>query len=198
VLETADGGRTWRDRSLDRDQVLYAIDFADARTGWIVGELGAVLRTEDGGASWTVQRPETEKTLFGIAAVSATEALAVGLDGLVLRTTDGGGSWQVRRGRAELGMLEETGLRDSFENPGLYDVEIRGRRGWVVGDVGTVLTTDDGGDTWTALDAVAERRGRWIRGLSLAADGSGVLVGAAGFVIRVDGDGRRSDRGAES
>jgi photosystem II stability/assembly factor-like uncharacterized protein len=35
---------------------LRVVHFADARTGWAVGEGGTILATRDGDASWELQR----------------------------------------------------------------------------------------------------------------------------------------------
>ena len=187
VVHSTDGGQTWHDRSLDRDLIVYSIDFADEKHGWMVGELGGVLYTRDGGENWSVQAAGTEKTFFGVKAVSAEKAWVVGIDGLLVRTGDAGATWQVQHGEAESHQLEETGFVDLFKNPGLYDVEIVDGRGYVIGDIGTVLLSEDGGETWIESPLPAEWRLKWIRGLSILPAGKGMLVGAAGLTFSVDG-----------
>ena len=187
VVHTSDGGQTWKDRSLDRDLIVYAIDFADEMHGWMAGELGGILRTIDGGETWHVQTAGTEKTFFGLKAVSPEKAWVVGIDGMVVRTSDGGSTWQAQHGEMQTQQLEETGFVDLFKNPGLYDVEIVGSRGYVVGDIGTVLLSEDGGESWTESPLPAEWRLKWIRGMSILPEGKGMLVGAAGLTFAVEG-----------
>lgn len=187
VLHTRDSGATWEDRSVGRDQILYAVDFVDRDHGWIVGEFGTIRHTEDGGATWTVQPAGTDKTFFGVSAASATSAWVVGIDGLVLRTRDGGATWQPQRGRLETTATDAIAFGDVLDNPGLYDVKVRGRYGTIVGDVGHVLRSDDGGETWTAETLPGEWRLSWLRGVSLGADGRGLLVGASGLTFRIEG-----------
>jgi photosystem II stability/assembly factor-like uncharacterized protein len=187
VLQTVDAGVTWQDRSLGEDRVLYAIDFADRDTGWIVGELGSIRHTTDGGRTWVPQLAGMEKTFFGLAAVSEDRAWAVGIDGLVVRTVDGGVTWQIQRGHREVGSLDKVGSRESLKNAGLYDIEIRGRKGYAVGDVGHLLVSEDAGETWTAVLLPAEWRLSWIRGLSVLPSGQGIVVGASGLTFAVDG-----------
>jgi photosystem II stability/assembly factor-like uncharacterized protein len=187
VLQTVDGGAMWRDRSLTEDEVLYAIDFADRETGWIVGERGSIRHTVDGGETWTKQSATAQKTLFGVAAVSREKAWAVGIDGLVLRTRDGGATWQIQRGDRGITSLEKLGPTELLSSPGLYDIKIRGGKGYVVGDVGNLLVSEDAGETWTRILLPPEWRLSWIRGLSVLPSGAGVVVGASGLTFAVNG-----------
>jgi photosystem II stability/assembly factor-like uncharacterized protein len=187
VLQTVDGGASWRDRSLGEDEIVYAIDFSDRYTGWMVGELGSIRHTVDGGETWVKQPAATRKTLFGVAAVSRETAWAVGIDGLVLRTKDGGDTWQVQRGDGRIASFEKLGPAEVLNNPGLYDVEIRGGKGYVVGDVGNLLVSEDAGETWTRVLLPAEWRLSWIRGLGVLPSGAGMVVGASGLTFAVSG-----------
>jgi len=58
----------------------------------------------------------------------------------------------------------------------------------VIGDTGTVLTTSDGGETWTQNNLPEEQRLIWLRGVSLVPGTHGFMVGARGFVGLVDHD----------
>ncbi len=97
ILETQDGGKTWKERSLDitseENFRLISIDFME-NEGWIAGQPGLVLHSTDSGQNWT--RLELSKlpgdpylitTLGSDAAELATTA------GAVYRTNDGGQSW---------------------------------------------------------------------------------------------------------
>jgi photosystem II stability/assembly factor-like uncharacterized protein len=204
ITVTRDGGDTWEDRSLGTlavreestptrhtttlsdDVILYDVAFPDADHGYIAGEFGTVLATRDGGRTWARQTVGTEKTLFGIGFASAERGWAVGIDGLILRTRDGGQHWEVQRGEAEREALEELGFLETIKNPGLYDVEVRGQRGIVVGDTGVLLTTADGGETWERHELPEAERLVWTRSVSLVAT-AGFVVGANGFTARVEG-----------
>lgn len=187
VIHTADGGATWEDRSLKEDQIVYAIDFADHDDGWMVGEFGSIRHTTDGGKTWVKQPVGTQKTFFGVTAVSKDKAWAVGIDGLVARTKDGGSTWEIQQGQSETASFEQLGFMELLKNPGLYDVKIRGDKGYIVGDVGNVLVTEDGGETWTKSLLPAEWRLSWLRGLSVLPSGEGMLVGASGLTFAVNG-----------
>jgi photosystem II stability/assembly factor-like uncharacterized protein len=187
VLHTVDGGASWIDSSLGEDEIVYAIDFADRDDGWMVGEFGSIRRTTDGGKTWVKQQTGTQKTLFGVSAVSKQRAWAVGIDGLVIRTQDGGATWEIQRGEKDVASLQNISFMDLLKNPGLYDVKVVGSRGYVVGDVGNVLVSEDGGETWTRSLLPPEWRLSWIRGLSVLPSGEGMLVGASGLTFAVRG-----------
>ena len=187
IVHTADGGATWEDRSLGEDQIIYAIDFSDRDNGWTVGEFGAIRHTTDGGKTWVKQEVATQKTFFGLTVVSTDKAWAVGIDGLVVRTKDGGASWQIQQGEGKMASFEAIGFMELLKNPGLYDIKIRGDKGYIVGDVGNVLVSEDGGETWTKSLLPSEWRLSWLRGVSVLPSGEGMLVGAAGATFAVNG-----------
>lgn len=189
VLESADGGATWTNRSLKDDVVLTSQSWPDATHGFVAGEFGTVQRTEDGGATWTKMTTGTDKTLFGIAFPTAEKGWAVGIDGLVLRTTDGGTTWNLQRGRMGIESLEALGFMEALRNPSLYDVRFAGPRGYVVGDIGTVLVSDDAGESWKEKKLPTGRDMNWLRGLSVSPGGRALVVGSNGLAsFGRDGD----------
>ncbi|GIW40218.1 MAG: hypothetical protein KatS3mg076_0795 [Candidatus Binatia bacterium] len=189
IFYTEDGGETWQDRSLPEDVILNDIFFLDGERGWIVGEFGSIFVTKDGGKTWERQESGVEKTLFGVFFADENRGWAVGLDNVLLRTEDGGGSWLLERGRATSGSLERMGFLEALTNPSLYAVEVVGDLGIVVGDMGTILVSRDGGRTWEREDVPDEWALRWIRALSLVpgSPAGGALVGSGGLTIPVDG-----------
>lgn len=187
VLHTVDGGASWIDASLGEDEIVYSVDFAGRDDGWMVGEFGSIRHTADGGKTWMKQETGTQKTLFGVCAVSKERAWAVGIDGLVLRTKDGGATWEIQQGEKDVASFDSVGFMQLLKNPGLYDVKVNGSKGYVVGDVGNVLVSEDGGETWTRSLLPSEWRLSWLRGLSLLPSGEGRLVGASGLTFAVDG-----------
>jgi len=189
IAFTRDGGATWEDRSLGEDVVLYDVSFPDAEHGYIAGEFGTLLSTADGGATWQKRTVPTDKTFFGVCFVSPETGWLVGMDGVILYTRDGGQTFEVQRGRVGMEALEDVGFLETLKNPGLYDVEVIGRFGIVVGDTGTILATDDGGITWKHRELAAEDRFAWIRGVSMVPGTHGFVVGAKGFAAPIGGNG---------
>lgn len=188
IAVTHDAGATWEDRSIPDDVVLYDVAFPDREHGFIAGEFGTLLATTDGGVTWEKRSVGVQKTLFGVGFRSADDGWAVGMDGLIVRTRDGGRSWTVQRGATNEGSLEELGFMETLKNPGFYDVDVKGEYGVVVGDTGMVLTTSDGGETWTQHELPEKQRLVWMRAVSLVEGTRGFLVGAGGFVAAVDRD----------
>jgi photosystem II stability/assembly factor-like uncharacterized protein len=54
VLHSADGGKTWEVQKTALPVPANAIQFLDDKTGWLVGDFGAIQTTTDGGKTWTV------------------------------------------------------------------------------------------------------------------------------------------------
>lgn len=54
IVGTADGGATWAPQ-LTLDRSLFDLVFVDEKTGWAVGDYGAIFATADGGTTWRQQ-----------------------------------------------------------------------------------------------------------------------------------------------
>jgi photosystem II stability/assembly factor-like uncharacterized protein len=118
----------------------YAAAFADASTGWVVGNDGAVYRTDNGGLAWD-RRGITGiyNSLWGICFVDHDNGWACGTGGSIYRTRDGGENWSAQPTPSRV-TLRDIGFADSLE-------------GWVVGDGGEILQTADGGATWAEVES---------------------------------------------
>lgn len=73
----------------------YDIYFADAKTGWTVGDQGEIFKTTDGGASWKRQNSGIDTPITRVRFLDANVGYAIGNYGAFLKTTDGGASWSV-------------------------------------------------------------------------------------------------------
>ncbi len=62
LLHSGNRGGSWEVVKTKQPLPLNGVFFADAKQGWAVGELGAILATSDGGKSWAVQRRGGERT----------------------------------------------------------------------------------------------------------------------------------------
>jgi photosystem II stability/assembly factor-like uncharacterized protein len=98
LLETTDGGNTWKQQVLDLGEQNYrfsSVSFAGDE-GWIAGQPSLLLHTTDGGASWA-RLPLSEKLPGApstMTALSDQTAEMVTDVGAIYRTTDGGKTWK--------------------------------------------------------------------------------------------------------
>jgi photosystem II stability/assembly factor-like uncharacterized protein len=167
ILVTADGGAHWRlQRAVSSFYGFAAVTFADARHGWAVGgtgdapaEPGFVMTTRDGGVHWTTTLLSgAVDRLNGVSFVDALHGWVVGNRGVVYRTRDGGRSWVLSHVNAywELGAVAFSDARHGWAivHPHwTFGASSSGdsQRGWGLLRQLDLLTTSDGGVTWSAV-----------------------------------------------
>ncbi len=100
LLETKDGGETWKPLTLQLDDGKYRFNSVSftGKEGWIVGEPSLILHTTDEGASWS-RIPVSEKLPGGpisILALGQNSAEMATDVGAIYKTTDGGKSWKAQ------------------------------------------------------------------------------------------------------
>jgi len=173
ILRTDDGGRTWEDRSLGQDIVLNKVFFTSQTHGWIVGEFGTILKTTDSGLTWHFQNSGINATsLFGVGFENDRLGWAVGQDGIILVTRNGGDDWKPWKERFNKSLFDIAVNREMGYIVGtdglvlekkaadwqisdriisfswLRAIALTGKTGGMVGDMGMVLRTSDGGESW--------------------------------------------------
>jgi photosystem II stability/assembly factor-like uncharacterized protein len=210
ILETTDGGTNWAVRSSGVDTALYAVRFTDEQRGWIAGQEGVILRTEDGGKTWAKQvsnavfEDPKEKGnrqnlyLFGLNALDKDHAWAVGDRSILTSTTDGGKTWRARKVAMELDTSGGESL--AAADPILYDVKFTDlQRGWIVGEFGKIMHTEDGGETWHEQEkTLMEGTGIFdlldlpsLFGVHMTNAQEGVASGLEGHIARTTDGGKR-------
>ncbi len=100
LLETNDGGDTWKPISLELDDSRTRFDSVSfhGKEGWIAGEPSLLLHTTDEGASWSriplsTKLPGSPIAIQALAENTAEMATNVGA---IYKTTDGGKNWQAQ------------------------------------------------------------------------------------------------------
>jgi len=189
ILVTNNSGKTWERRATDTTKALSAISFGDRNHGFVVGNGGTILATSDGGASWRSQTSGTKDQLLSVYALNSTTAYVVGAFGSLLSTSDGGQNWN--RHEIKWDQLIDKIINESgYVEPNLNAIHFSSQmKGWIVGEFGLVLYTDDGGTTWTA-----QRYGidlPQLYAVKFLDDQRGWAIGQAGSLIQTKDGGKR-------
>lgn len=185
ILASEDGGQTWQTQFEDpqREAPLLDVWFKDARNGFAVGAYGTLLATGDGGRNWQDigERLDNEDQyhLNGIAWVKDAGLFIVGEAGSMFRSTDDGLNWEKLEGPYQGSLFGVTGTAQAST------LLVYGLRG-------NLFRSTDFGDSWTKIDLVAARGPLdfSLANATLLGDGSLVLVGNGGSVLRSSDDGR--------
>jgi photosystem II stability/assembly factor-like uncharacterized protein len=185
ILASRDGGVTWikQFEDLKREAPLLDVWFKDLSNGFAVGAYGALLATTDGGKDWqdVSDRLDNEDQyhLNGITQVTDSGLFVVGEAGAMFRSADDGQTWEKLDGPYQGSLFGAIGTG----KPGTL---------LVYGLRGNLFRSTDFGDSWSPIELQAAR-GPLEFGLSNAAvleDGSLVLVGNGGSVMRSTDDGQ--------
>ena len=204
LISTTDGGKTWTGRKVKMeldtsggeslaaaDPIFYAVRFADAQHGWIVGEFGKIMYTADGGQTWKEQEKTLLEgtgffdlldlpTLFGVYARDGEHVTAVGLDGHVARTVDGGQRWS----------FDKIDAGDVPLVDPMYDtVELPDGTAWAVGAAGEVIRKGPADPAWTRAK-IGQDVLTWLRAVNFSDQQNGWMVGGFGLIFRTTDGGR--------
>src|SRR5438132_5910174 len=145
LLQTIDGGTTWKRMSLLTKETLQDVYFADEKVGWLLGERdflnlkaneppSYLLKTEDGGVSWRqvfLNAPDANNRMVQLVFSDPQHGWVFGETGTVFATTDGGAHW-IGQASATKHLLLGGAFSDSA-------------RGCLVGAGGTIIHTNNGG-----------------------------------------------------
>jgi photosystem II stability/assembly factor-like uncharacterized protein len=146
VLETMDGGESWRQRRVGPDgfdRHLTGIASAGPKGLVLAGEAGALLRSTDSGATWKELKSPYEGSFFGILGLKGGALIAYGMRGNAFRSNDGGDTWQ----RIDLG-----GYKGSLQG----GAQLADGTALLVGGDGMLAFSVDGGGFTTKT--IADRR----------------------------------------
>ena len=168
ILQTEDGGRSWRRlRGVLEKSIIAVPFFLNELEGWLVGE-GEVVHTSDGGGSW---RPLEGKGLpedmrpWDVLFFNPKEGFILGgvprdkgWERRLWRTDDGGRSWRSQP-------VEGSSLAFPSE-----------KVGWIAGAAASVWRSEDGGRSW----ARQMERGFNYKDVFFLPTGLGWIVGQTG------------------
>jgi photosystem II stability/assembly factor-like uncharacterized protein len=188
IIRTTDGGKTWVRQDAGTKRPFLAMSCLDAKTAWIAGKEGIVYGTKDGGDTWTALKTNSNRHIFAIDFANATRGHAAGDYGTMVHTEDGGATWTVMR-VPESVVLPDSAL-DTGVEPGdvnLYSVSYGDAdHVWAVGEFGIVMTSSDGGTTWTQQHTPVENT---LFGVRFVDARRGWAVGVDSLIIRTEDGG---------
>ncbi len=142
LLKTTDAGQTWEPRKYVDFAELGGVDFVDDQYGWAVGRVhdsGLLMYTTDGGSNWDRRvvgfgTPDTV-VFWRVQFADRANGWIAGTKGMLAHSTDSGKTWTK--------LIVPSGFS-------LADIDVLSpTTGWVVGNHGTILHTENGVD-WTA------------------------------------------------
>lgn len=176
LLETTDG-QNWEDVAdrLDNEDGAHLNAIAEIPGSglFIVGEMGGMFRSADMGETWERAESPYQGSFFGVVGSGEPGGVvAFGLRGNLFRSTDFGDKWQAITLADDDGDTVESGLADGNRLPDGRIV--------VVGHGGTVLSSDDNGQSFK-LFSRPDRRS--LSGVVANPDGNLVLVGQSGVRV---------------
>lgn len=181
ILESQDGGKTWRSRMSAPGREFYqALVFRDRERGWAFGGRAgpsgspeaAIWRTADGGRSWAEISTSIAGPITAATFCSSSLGFAVAPT-RILRTSDGGLSWAV---------IYEASAEDRLLGIGCMGVA----EACVVGSRRAALCTPDGGDSWKWHDLPANANLTRV----YFTDRKGWILGLGGALLASEDDGK--------
>lgn len=185
LICTKNTGKNWNKEYIHTGSRLNCIYFTDLLHGWAAGNRGVILYTNNGGKSWKTQQSGTDRNLYGIYFIDVNNGWAVGEGGTILHTVNGGNSpWLYNI--LPLKDKKSWVAKISSTSSCLYRVKFFGLdNGWIVGDRGLILHTQDGGKTWA--EEYMEKR---LNGLYFTDLNNGWAVGEGGFILHTSDSGK--------
>jgi len=146
VGRTRDGGRMWRFESGilpggDRGAGLGRVQFRDSLRGWATAGVGRVLLTVDGGESW---RPVWLPGMHGgyvhdLQFQADGQGWAAGTQ--IAHSDDMGETWRT--------LFESESANGYVTANAIHFIDAS--HGWLVGQVGALMRTDNGGSDWSRV-----------------------------------------------
>ncbi|OAI91250.1 WD40/YVTN/BNR-like repeat-containing protein [Pseudomonas putida] len=185
ILASNDGGATWSKQyeDLSREAPLLDVWFENPQHGLAIGAYGAMLETTDGGQHWQDVGDRLDNPdglhLNGIARVKDAGLVIVGEQGSLYRSSDDGQTWEKLESPYEGSFF---GVIGTAQANTLLAYGLRAN----------LYRSTDFGSTWQPISLQAAR-GPLQFGLASATlldDGSLVLVGNGGTVLRSSDDGQ--------
>ena len=200
VLQTTDGGQTWRQIPDQFKNKIRSVWFADPQNGWALSIDRNILGTTDGGATWAIQRkagkiklklvgnkrePELEQPeqIDQLLFVDRTHGWAWGggrkdetteQPGILLTTVDGGRNWNQ--------------IQYPFDQNTSTIFFLDAEHGWASTMGASFYRTEDGGLNWTKFQTKLPED--VFRAIFFTSANDGWIVGRSGRIAKTTDGGR--------
>ena len=195
VLQTLDGGNTWKPRGAATTDVVRDIFFTDENNGWLVCEVNVyqlktkdeprayLMKTTDGGETWKrieIKGFDVDAILVRAVFARNGRGWTFGEAGSIYTTHDSGDTW--------------IKLRSPTRHLLLGGMFVDDDRGWLVGAGATIIQTSDGGETWYQSTLPQVEKSVRFTATSFVDNRKGWAVGSGGSVYRSTNGGRTWQR----
>jgi len=186
LSRTDDGGQSWVRQTVGTNAAINDIYFRDKEAGFLLAG-NSIFVTRDNGGSWTklkIFSPEdfegADIELYSLRFSSKKKGWAVGsvskrdrvVDSVLVYTEDGGETWRRQRAPSRLELIHIDFVSD--------------KRGWIVGDAGTILFTRDAGASWVKQNVGISGT---LYHVDFRDDNNGWVVGERGTLLRTTNGG---------
>jgi photosystem II stability/assembly factor-like uncharacterized protein len=187
LSRTDDGGQTWNRQQVGTTSAINDIYFRDKEAGFLLAG-NTIFVTHDDGAHWVqshsflpAEFEGADVELYSVRFSSKKKGWVVGsvskkdrvIDSILVYTDDAGETWRRQRAPSRLELIHVDFVND--------------RRGWIVGDGGTILNTVDAGLTWTKQTANTTST---LYHVDFRDDKNGWVVGERGTLLRTSDGGQ--------
>ncbi|HLM44213.1 MAG TPA: P-loop NTPase fold protein, partial [Myxococcaceae bacterium] len=190
LWRTDDGGRTLYPQVVRSRALTASLLLAGGTELWAGTSMGELLRSRDGGGTWaTAWLLDAE--ILGLRAESpdAQRLSALTVSG-VWRSSDGGTTWKQQEGSFGDALERAVYAQESLERTvgSVHDVQLAGARGWAIGKEDRLLSTQDGGKSWSPVESSTKAA---LRSLQMTPDGKRLwLFGEENTLLRSHDGGR--------
>jgi len=186
LSRTDDGGETWVRQNVGTQNAINDIYFRDREAGFLLAG-NIIFVTHDNGNQWEPSRTflpsefeGADVELYSVRFSSKKKGWVVGsvsrrdrvVDSILVYTDAAGLSWRRQRAPSRTELIHIDFVND--------------KRGWIVGEGGTILFTRDAGETWTKQTSGTTST---IYHIDFRDDKKGLAVGERGTILRTSDGG---------